>query len=234
METKVDKVTGQVREADAVPGQGSETPATIGIVVNSAGAATPADADLFPFSVSSVIKKITWTNLLAAIKSFFDSAYAIVIPAGAFISTTIAGATYSIVNDLPQFLFAAATDNSVVVRLRNDGSITTSKLKVKLGLKSTTNAASDNVCKFQISARIITPGATSSPAYGTPVIITQTLADATLSYLTDFSGDITASGTIGDVVVIEILIKRLAASDAADTLNQVVGMMDCKVNINLV
>lgn len=63
MVTKVDKVTGQVREADAVPGQGSETPATIGIVVNSAGTATPADADLFPFSVSSVIKKITWAIL---------------------------------------------------------------------------------------------------------------------------------------------------------------------------
>lgn len=187
------------------------------------------------FNTGDTPTEAQFADLIDSFLNLLDDKVAfITIPAGAFIATTTAGATYSTVDDLPRFLFAAATDNSVVVRLRNDGSITTSKFKVKLGLKSTTNAASDNVCKFQISARIITPGATSTPAYGTAVIITQTLADASLSYLTNFSGDITASGTIGEDVAIEILIKRLAASDAADTLNQVVGMMDCKVNINLV
>jgi len=41
----------------------------LGAIINATDAATPADADLVPFIVSSILKKITWANLLSAINA---------------------------------------------------------------------------------------------------------------------------------------------------------------------
>ena len=59
---------------------GDETTATIGTKVNNATAkATPVDADLLPIvdtEAANVIKKLTWANLKATIKTYFDTLYA--------------------------------------------------------------------------------------------------------------------------------------------------------------
>lgn len=82
----------------------TDTPAEeVGAIVNGAAAATPTAADLVPFTVSSVIKKITWTNFLAAISSGIASLAATltnkrVVPR-MYTTVTIAGSPGSLTID---------------------------------------------------------------------------------------------------------------------------------------
>ncbi len=62
---------------------GNETASTIGSLLNGASAATPNDTDLVATVESSVLKKITWTNVKAFFKTYFDTLY----PSGSGTST---------------------------------------------------------------------------------------------------------------------------------------------------
>lgn len=53
----------------------AETTSTIGVLVNGASAAIPNDTDLVATVESSVLKKITWTNIKAFLKTYFDTLY---------------------------------------------------------------------------------------------------------------------------------------------------------------
>lgn len=54
---------------------GNETTSTLGSTINGASAATPNDTDLVATVESSVVKKITWTNVKAFLKTYFDTLY---------------------------------------------------------------------------------------------------------------------------------------------------------------
>jgi len=58
---------------DLVKGKAITVEATI---TAAAEATTPVDADLFSVIVSSVLKKLTWANLKATLKTYFDTLYA--------------------------------------------------------------------------------------------------------------------------------------------------------------
>lgn len=54
---------------------GNETTSTIGSLINGATSATPNDTDLVATAESSVLKNITWTNVKAFLKTYFDTIY---------------------------------------------------------------------------------------------------------------------------------------------------------------
>lgn len=74
----------------------AETTSTLGATINGATAAVPNDTDLVATVDTSVVKKITWTNVKAFLKTYFDTLYstkALDNLASVAINTTLASDT---------------------------------------------------------------------------------------------------------------------------------------------
>lgn len=71
-------------------GGGEVTLASLGTTLQTAASDTPLDADTFNFydAVDAVLKKITWVNIKATLKTYFDTLYAPIGGGGAGSDTT--------------------------------------------------------------------------------------------------------------------------------------------------
>lgn len=67
----------------------ADSTATLGATVNAASAATPNNTDLVATVESSVIKKITWTNVKAFLKTYFDTLYVSIAGLGTGVATAL-------------------------------------------------------------------------------------------------------------------------------------------------
>jgi hypothetical protein len=73
--------TSDITGTNSGTNTGDETAARIGTLINGSSAATPNDADLVATADSSVLKKITWTNVKTFLKTYFDSIYQAILTA---------------------------------------------------------------------------------------------------------------------------------------------------------
>lgn len=98
----VQKVNGQFanEEGEVTISLGSETTETLGALINASGDATPNDNDFVATALNGgASKKITWTNVKAFLKSYYDNIYTTSSAVASQISTALSGyATQSWVN----------------------------------------------------------------------------------------------------------------------------------------
>ena len=99
---------------------GNETTSTLGATINGATAAVPNDTDLVATVDTSVIKKITWTNVKAFLKTYFDTLYA----SANNITARIAGSTYYSVQHIQDLFHSAGWTSGGVISDAGSGLIT--------------------------------------------------------------------------------------------------------------
>lgn len=70
-------MTSDITGTNSGTNTGDETATTLGSTINAATAATPNDTDVVATALSAgALRKITWTNVKAFLKTYFDTVYA--------------------------------------------------------------------------------------------------------------------------------------------------------------
>lgn len=142
----------QVSVSLTIGGIGSTTLASIGGTLETASADTPLDADTFHFydAVDTVLKKITWANIKATLKTYFDTIYTTTSAVATQISTALSGyltsataaSTYETISNvaLKQNLIITETvlvDADTIDIAAQNNTLATSRTAITLTISST-------------------------------------------------------------------------------------------------
>jgi|GEM_PF-1083898 hypothetical protein len=208
---------------------------TIDDVANSINSATakttPVDADLFGLvdsAASNVLKKLTWANIKATLKTYFDTFYAydtIWIGAGAMIPCTTNPAETSTeeygTNDIDSDILAfdaGATEERAQFTLAMPETWDRSTVKIKFFWANAAGASASDTVEWGIKAGALSNDDAIDAALGTPQVITDTvIADGDL-HITSATPALTIGGTpaLDDMIQFEVYRNTDGTDDMAE------------------
>ncbi len=150
-------------------------------------------------------------------------------------SPTINGAVYSVTeNNVPIYSFDYVSNNTIIVRIYNDGGITTNKFSLALRLQYNSSETDEslNTSYWKAAAKIIsTPGISNGSLGNYSYASVQSTNNTDEVELT--IQNITANGDITSNGVIEIHLTRDVEEATIDTYTDYIGFINAKVQLNI-
>jgi hypothetical protein len=240
-----DFLLSKVRKKDVTPTTPSSPESIGGVIAGADAITTLGDTDLFPITVSSVLKKLTWANFKAAIKAFVDAfTYnkTVAVPAASFMVCNTNGAYYqqdenaTNLRNRGVMVFAATPNKYIEFAIPNDGRFVTDKFKFKIRAKRYSTASATFVTRWGAQGLFTNPSDDIATLYGTAQTVDLTLTLDTKAYQSALSGTVTMGCADGQTIsadsYISIRIYRDGES-VTDDLADIAGLIDVTFEFNV-